>query len=294
MVRIVLLFAFLLAPPGAQAGIERHSLRVGGHERLYLLYVPDGIARFKGPRPLVVVLHGGGGTAAEVRRQVGERFEALARRDGFLVLYPQAIGRMWDTGEGEVSARLTPRRDDLGYLKAVIARVAAGHAVDPARVFATGISRGGHASYLLGCEAPGLIRAIAPVAMTLPQGLRNACASGAPLPILLIQGTADPLVPYGGGRVHLFRRQRDRVMSADATMALFARRNHCGPVRTLGHVGAVDRLAWTGCTVPTRLDRVNGGGHNWPGGRPALPRIVGPTNRDISAPDEIWGFFSRF
>ncbi|WP_102226938.1 alpha/beta hydrolase family esterase [Acidimangrovimonas sediminis] len=294
MIRSLLFLLLLCLPAEAQAGLERHTLRSGGVTRHYLLYVPDMPARFSGPRPLVLVLHGGGGTDRGTIRATKGRFDQLAEAEGFLVLYPQAVGRMWDTGEGDVSAGLSPHRDDLAFLKAAIAATGARHAVDPHRIFATGISRGGHASYMLGCEAPGLIRAIAPVEMPLPEGLRATCRRGPPLPILLIQGTADPIAPYGGGRVHLGKRQRDRVMSAPATMALFAARNHCGGTAPATRTGAVDRLSWQGCAAPTRLDRVEGGGHNWPGGVPRLPRILGPTNTDISAPYEIWAFFRQF
>lgn len=294
--RLILpLLAALFTAPAAQAKLLAQVLPFGGVTRHYLLYVPDRLAGHPGPRPLVVVLHGGGGTDAEVRRSTRERFDRLADRAGFLVLYPDAIGRIWDTGEGEVSSALRPRRDDLGFLKAAIAATRAAYPVDPGRVFATGISRGAHASYMLGCEAPGLIRAIAPVAMTLPEGLKAACARGMPLGFLLIEGTADPIVPYGGGRVSVLGRQRDRVISAEATLDLFRSRNGCRAAASVTPVGAVDRMSWARCTVPTQFDRVNGGGHSWPSGRQVLPRaIVGTTNRDISAPDEIWAFFSRF
>lgn len=90
-------------------------------------------------------------------------------------------------------------------------------------------------------------------------------------------------------------RARDTVLSADSTMAVFAARNRCATNSLTVPVGAVDRLTWQGCAVPTRLDRVNGGGHTWPSGCLALPGwLVGPTNTDVSAPDEIWAFFSGF
>ena len=40
--------------------------------------------------------------------------------------------------------------------------------------------------------------------------------------------------------------------------------------------------------------RVEGGGHTWPGGRQYLPeRVIGKTNRDISASEVIWRFFNE-
>ncbi len=222
------------------------------------------------------------------------RFDELAEAHGFLVLYPDAVGRIWDTGGGEISSRLSPRRDDSGFLMAAIAAVARDHSIDRDRVFATGVSRGGMESYALACGAPGLIRAIAPVAMTLPKASAAACAKGAPLGFLLIHGTADPFVPYAGGPINLGRRDRDLVLSAEATMAVFNRRNGCAG--TVGEIaGKVRHLDGTGCAAPTGFYSVGGGGHGWPGGRKVIPGgRAGPVNTDISAPDEIWAFFSRF
>lgn len=77
-------------------------------------------------------------------------------------------------------------------------------------------------------------------------------------------------------------------------MAVFARRNGCSG-EVAERIGNVDHLDYTGCAAPTGFYRVNGGGHGWPGGRKALPGgRAGPITADISSPDEIWAFFSRF
>lgn len=283
------MLAVFLGSVPAWAGLERQEMTFGGATRSYLLYVPDGLS--PGPHPLVLVLHGGGGSAGEVRRSTRGRFEALADRDGFLVLYPDAIGRIWDTGVGEISSRLTPHRDDLGFLLALVGRVSDAHAVDARRIFAAGVSRGGQAGYMLGCRSGGVIRAVAAVSMTLPAAEADSCAAGAPLGVLLIEGTADPIVPYGGGQVTVFGRARDRVLSADQTMALFERRNGCRGEADLGRSGAVVRSAGRACRAPVVLDRVEGGGHGWPSGRNPPGFLVGPTNGDMSGPDEIWAFF---
>lgn len=295
MIRSLLIFLVLSAlPAAAQAGLMSGTFRHDGLERSYRLYVPEGLSRFPGPRPLVLVLHGGGGSSREVRYATRGRFDALAEENGFLVLYPDAVRRVWDTGSGEISYGLRPRRDDHGFLAALIAAVTRDHPVDRSRVFATGVSRGGMMAYALACDTPGLLRAIAPVAMPLPAAEARDCASGAPLGVLLIHGRADPYVPYGGGAINLGKRDRDRVLSTEETMAVFARRNGCDGM-VAERVGSVERRSLTGCAVPTGFDSVGGGGHGWPGGRKALPGgRAGPVNTDISAPDEIWSFFSRF
>lgn len=295
MIRIYLAaLALITSACAAMAGLTAGTLRHDGLERSYRLYVPDSLDRFPGARPLVLVLHGGGGSSREVRYSTRGRFDALAEADGFIVVYPDAVRHVWDTGSGDISSGLRPRRDDDGFLKALIAELARNHPVDRARVFVTGVSRGGMESYALACDNPGLIRAIAPVAMTLPAAEARDCATGAPLGFLLIHGTADPYVPYEGGRITIGRRDRDEVLSAERTMAVFARRNGCGG-EVAERIGSVDHLSLTACAVPTGLYRVNGGGHGWPGGRKVLPGgRAGKITADISSPDEIWAFFSRF
>jgi polyhydroxybutyrate depolymerase len=295
MLRILLtVLALAVIPGAAMAGLSTGSLRHDGIDRSYRLYVPDGLSRFPGPRPLVLVLHGGGGTSREVHRSTRGRFDELAEAQGFIVVYPDAVKRMWDTGSGMMSAGLDPRRDDAGFLRALIAAIGRDHPVDRTRVFATGVSRGGMESYALACDNPGLIRATAPVAMTLPAAEARDCAKGAPMGFLLTHGTADPYVPYGGGAINLGRRDRDRVLSAEETMAVFAQRNGCeGMVSE--RIGSVEYRSLTGCAVATGFYSVAGGGHGWPGGRKALPGgRAGTITSDISAPDAIWAFFSRF
>ena len=295
MIRNLLIFLMLAAmPAAAQAGLMSGTLRHDGLERSYRLYVPDGLSRFPGPRPLVLVLHGGGGSSREVRYSTRGRFDSLAEENGFLVLYPDAVNRMWDTGSGDMSRGLRSRRDDHGYLAALIAAVAREHPVDPTRVFATGVSRGGMMAFALACDTPGLLRAIAPVAMPLPSAEAADCARGGSLGLLLIHGTAAPFVPYTGGPINLGRRDRDRVLSAAKTMEFFARRNGCDGVVS-ERIGRVEHRSLTGCAVPTGFYSVEGGGHGWPGGlKVRTGGRAGPVNTDISAPDEIWSFFSRF
>lgn len=288
---LVLVLAFLLATPG-HAGVTSHTLEIGKDTRSYHLYTPRRVAQAPA---LVLVLHGGGGTGRAVMRQTRHRFNKLAEQDGFLVVYPDAIDKLWDFGEGKVSNSFEYRRDDMAFLSSMIAQISANHGVDPDHVFATGISRGGQASFALACKRPGLIRAIAPVAMTLPDFLTDDCAGKAPLPVLLIHGTEDPIVPYTGGPISLGRKDRGTVLSADRTIALFAGRNHCAAGQLLSAKGEVDMIRRTGCAAPLWLYRVNGGGHSWPSGREgALRWITGPVNTDIVAPDEIWRFFSQF
>lgn len=237
-----LILALILAPLAARAELRPYRMVHDGIPRSYHLYVPDRLARFPGPRPLVLVLHGGGGSAREVRYSTRGRFDDLAEAHGFLVLYPDALGRIWDTGSGEISARLDPRRDDAGFLKAAIAAIETDHRIDRDRVFATGVSRGGMESYALACGTLGLIRAIAPVAMTPPEASAAACATGAPLGFLLIHGTADPFVPHAGGPINLGRRDDGGLQPPQPLRGGSRRDRRKGPASGRHRLRGTDRI----------------------------------------------------
>ncbi len=287
-------------PARSQSGdVQTIAFGLGGHDRSFLLYQPRGLS---GQRPLVLVIHGGGDTARGMMRLTRERWNALADRHGFYVVYPNSLDRLWDFGEGRVSASLNPRVDDLTYFRTVIATVQSRVSVDSSRIFATGLSRGGQASFYLACNLPGEIRAIMPVGMNLPEFMRNECRSGPPVGLALVMGTDDPQVPYNGGWITVFGRQRDQVLSADATLALWRGRNRCGagPTQTTTDQRPLDRttlttLSWACGSAPVVHFRVEGGGHTWPSGRQFLPvRLVGRVSREMDAADAGWAFFSQF
>ncbi|SEP99564.1 polyhydroxybutyrate depolymerase [Thalassovita taeanensis] len=283
----------LLLPVQASAELQQHRIMVDGLARHFLLYTPK-TAPVSHTMPLVVVLHGAGGTGQQIMKNTRGRFNDLAERHGFLVAYPDATNKVWDIGEGSVTARTRTQQDDLAFFAHMVAGIAAAHPVDLRRVYATGMSRGGQMSYFLGCSRPRLFRAVAAVAMPLPDFLEGTCRGGAPLPVLVMNGTADPIVPYEGGPLTLGRKDRGQVFSTDATMQMFRTRNRCANKVTARRIGQVQRYDWQGCAAPTVLYRVNGGGHTWPSGRSGVaPRMVGRTNVDINAADEIWEFFSQ-
>lgn len=155
------------------------------------------------------------------------RFNQLADQHGFYVAYPNAVDKLWDFGRGKTSMKFKNRVDDLAYFKQVIDTVSTRRNIDRNRIFATGISRGGQASYFLACNIPNQIRAVMPVAMGLPQHLQEECRTGPAVAIAMMNGKADPQVPYDGGQITVFRQKRDFVLSTDATVALWRHRNGC-------------------------------------------------------------------
>lgn len=287
----------------APGSVDTIELAVDGRTREYLVYAPRALEETTARHPLVVVLHGGGGNARQIMGETGPAFFRLAETHGFFVAFPNAVNKMWDFGDGKVSRELDERIDDRTYFNTLLSDVLTRLPVDADRVFATGISRGGQASYFLACEFPGRIRAIAPVAMPLPAFMRNRCQSGPPVGVAIMNGTDDPLVPYAGGEITVGRRERGEVLSTNATVALWQRRNGCRPdvVQNSRLDGRHDQshvevAEWRDCAgAPVVLYKIVGGGHTWPSGRQYLPRfVIGRVNTDIDGADVAWAFFSEF
>lgn len=287
------------AVQNAAAEVSTRTLAQGAASRSYKLFVPDD-AR-SGSRPLIVVLHGGMGTAEQMMRF--SRFNALAVKEGFAVAYPQGIGRRWNDGR-IFRGRSETDADDVGFIRAVVADVAKAVPIDRSRIFAAGISNGGFMSFRLACDAADLFRAVAPVTATMPDDLVPRCKPSATISVFLINGTADPLVPYEGGHVRgPFNTPRGAIWSTDNTIAFWARHNRCptGPVivawpdRDTNDGSRVIERDYRGCAgARVRLLRIEGGGHTWPGGMQYLPAsFIGATNRDFDATEAIWDFFKR-
>lgn len=273
-----------------------------GIKRTYSVHVPPSSDK---PMPLLIAIHGGGGSGERMEDLALGGFNTLADREGFVVVYPDGIEKHWNDGRGNVKYRAHQEKiDDVGFLSALIERLAEGGNIDKDRVFVTGISNGAMMSNRLACDAAGRIKAIAPVAGNMPVDLASHCLPSRPIPVLMISGTNDPLMPWEGGDVHFRRQTFGKVLSVSETIAFWVRHNHCAatPVTTWEpdkdpqDGTRVRKEVYAGCEngVEVILYTVEGGGHTWPGGYRYLPeRLIGKTNMDIDANEVIWGFFKK-
>lgn len=303
---LILIVLVALLSCGERIQVSTESLLAvtiehGGRTRECLLHVPARAP--SSPAPLLIVLHGGGGTAKGVVKLTKNRFNELSDSEGFYAAYPTGLGKSWNIlGDNAPGYARRNNIDDTGFIAALIERLAAAYPIDRGRVFATGISNGGFMCYRLACELSGAIRAIAPVAATNPVGQKERCRPSRPVSVMIINGTEDPIVPYNGGRVSLMGVTRGRITSTDDTVADWAGVDECPAAREARELPDRDRADGTRatrieigpCGGGTRvvLLRVDGGGHTWPGGWHYLPTgLIGRTARDFNACDEIWDFF---
>ncbi|HWO06335.1 MAG TPA: PHB depolymerase family esterase [Methylomirabilota bacterium] len=278
----------------AERALVPHTLEVDGITRSYHLHVPSAVG--PAPAPLVLVFHGGGGTGPGTERLT--RFTALADREGFLVAFPEGVEKNWNDGREFTSSRAhRDHVDDVAFVAVLIDAIGRAHAVDPRRVYATGISNGGIFSHYLAAHLSARIAAIAPVVGGIADPPEAWLRPEQPVSVLMLQGTRDPLVPYHGGAVAF---GRGKIIDTEEAARRWAALNggrepvreplpadgkdRCGGLRTI-YPGGRDGSEVT-------LVRLDGGGHTWPGGAQYLPELlIGRVCRDFDATVLIWDFF---
>lgn len=298
MKALAIVFVALLAALPVRAGTENLRLVADGLERRAVLHVPDGIAT---PAPLVLVIHGFLQTPEGYRRVTRGNFEALAQQNGFVVAYPEGLGRDWDFGEGGRGARLVPLRDDTAFLAAVVDAVDARVPIDRRRVFAAGSSLGATMAYALACKRPGLIRAVASVNMPFPEAFLDDCRAAPPFGLLAIQGTGDIIMPASRALVAVGMGPLLQTLGHEETLAYARSRNGCPTAPTFQRLfdeardgTRVWRRDWSRCpggAVQSFL--IEDGGHTWPGGRMFLP-FLGKLSREIDGAAAAYAFFAQF
>jgi len=291
--------AVAICVAGLSADVWTSSLVVGGRTRDFHLFVPSGYDGHT-PLPLVLVLHGGRGTAEQIENHTG--FSSLAEKERFLVAYPQGIDNQWNDGRQVKSIK--PQQldiDDVGFISALLEAIGNKYRVDQDRIFATGISNGGFMSQRLACALSDRLAAVASVAATMPAPLLNECRPAFKVSVLIMNGTDDPLVPYQGGPVHLGPIVRGRASSTDETINFWVMFNGCRKYFSTevdndpSDSTNIQEDFYRGLDKPgveVRLYQIVGGGHTWPGASQYLPKlIIGRISREINATEAIWEFF---
>lgn len=283
-------------------GLTLHSFQHNGIERTYYLHFPKNFDKLLSV-PLLMALHGGGkGDGEDIAKNFG--FNRIADREGFLAIYPNGIDNQWNDGRGKTSRRRQniDKFDDVGFLSSLIDTLIKNYGVDPEKVFATGASNGGMMSFKLGCEITSKLAAIAPVIANIPKNIVGNCKPDFQLPVLIMNGTEDPLVPWNGGTVKFWRVELGEVISTESSVRFWVEHNKCfeKPVTvTLPDVDDEDDSYVKVVSYKNKehtsdviLYAVIGGGHNIPGGdTPDVRFLVGNKNNDVNAAEEIWKFF---
>jgi len=287
--------------PVARAPLAVDSLLVGDLVRTYSVYVPTQPADTP---PLVIVFHPSNGDGSVARRATGYGFDRMADSTGCIVAYPWGFGRHWNgcRRHGPYSAN-TLDIDDPAFVHALIDTLAQLHSVDRKRVFAVGISNGGHMAYRLGLEEPGLVAGVVAVVASLPAPSNLDCTpTGYPVSVMVLNGTADPINTYNGGSCSYGENgYRGDVLSSEATFEYWSDLADLRgrptvtwfPDVAVDDSCRVEQRTLSSGAVEVTLVTVHGGGHTLPSKWMQWPEHLGTMNRDVEGVDLIWEFISR-
>ncbi|MBB4378599.1 polyhydroxybutyrate depolymerase [Bradyrhizobium sp. CIR48] len=301
MLRIGALVAALAAASVASA----ETVDVNGVKRSYTAQLPA-----KKPAPLVIVLHGKTQRGADMVTRTA--WPQVAKREGLAVIFPDGLNNAWADARTKAGPALRgppAGTDDVAFLAKLVEKLVADGTADAKRVFVAGVSNGGAMAMTMVCARADLFAAGASVIMNLTDEAAVTCHPSRPLPMLLMNGTADQLVPYEGGRGSSYF-AADGFWSTEETLAFWRKLNGCetddASVTDLPDKAPADQSTVT--RISSRcprghdvvLYRINHGGHRMPGFSPdaRFPRVaaglLGPQNGDIDGAETIWAFFSQF
>lgn len=291
------LLVLVMLPCAAFAADEaklgaRHLIKIDKLEREYYLYKPANMGN--DARPLVVVLHGGAGKPAGAARMTG--FSELADQENFMVAYPAGAGRVPTWNAGKCCGYAERRNiDDVGFIRAMVEEIRKNNAVDPLRIYATGMSNGAMMAYRLGCEMSDVFSVVAPVS-----GAMNVytCVPTQRPSLVVFNALDDKHVLYQGGVSEtglrrLFGQAPERDSSVADAMNFWMKQNLC---RKFPQIERYDDYSISNyfCAEDreVRLFTLNKGGHSWPGGKKGYEGADEPY-ADLSATREMWKFFMR-
>jgi polyhydroxybutyrate depolymerase len=277
----------------------------GGYERTFDYYVPpsyDGSEAI----PVVFSFHGLGRDPAE--QQLLTRMVFLAEDEGFIAVFPASTtlegthealpalpdaNKQWNVGLPR-SLQYFEGVDDVGFVEAIIDYLTGEYNIDKAQVFATGFSNGAMFSYYLAAKIPDKIAGVGAVGAGAPLNIAEMKDELKPLPVIIIMGTEDPIVPYEG--------REGSFMSAEATAAFWVEINGINSEPEVEYLDPIKdddptrikRTSWTDGIDGTAviLYTVEGGGHTWPGGHQYFPEeFIGLSSQQMDGSAAIWKDF---
>jgi polyhydroxybutyrate depolymerase len=267
----------------------------GGYTREYFMSAPAARRQL----PTVLALHGSFLNAQRLLISLG--LEPLVDREGLVAVYPNAIGAQWNDGRAASAVWTGGLVDDVAFIRSLVEHLVRSGVSDPRRVYVAGYSNGGMMTLRLICDAPELVAAAAIIAASFPREVAQSCTPARPTPILVMNGTADPIVPYQGGGLAF---GAGDVLPTEEMLSFFRRVNRCAEAAKVGGLPDVDRddgsyvtiASWTSCpsAAQVMLYRIEGGGHRIPSHRedwPVADVVLGRMNHDFEAADAIWSFF---
>jgi len=275
----------LILLPGAQGWHKNQTIDVSGTSRNFHLYLPKNVTN----APIVILLHGNRSDSDELMgftnlKAPYEAWVGIAQEENIILVVPN--GTDGSSGHRGIDFVLNE------------------HNANSSKVFAVGTSNGGHMAMRLAQEIPDKLKAFA--AIVASNSINSKCTkSTLPISALFMNGTEDPINPYGGGKI---KGNRGEVLSAQETTAYWVNRNQTDTSHTITDFTDTNTSDKSTLKKHLYVNGINntevafyeviGGGHTEPSiaqryGGFFKDFIVGEQNGDIEMADEVWNFFKN-
>lgn len=300
VVGLILIFSFVVLGQSCDSEFKgegktkKQSFTFDGEKRKLRVYLPENYDE-NAIHPVVIALHGRFGDGKQMEKS--SLFNPIADENNVIMVYPDGYEKSWNDGRGEGPAA-DDNIDDIGFVDALINLIIGDYSVDDSRIYVCGMSNGGFMSMSLAHELPHRIAAFGTVTGAL--GVDYNASLNQSVPVMLIAGTEDPLVPYSGGDV------ADTGTSSvgfEDLLEYFATNNDCSNLNVQGLPQVNDdgvnteKWVYSDCMDEARcvLFKNIGAGHTWPSGDSKLgENVVGKESSEIDASRELMNFFLQF
>jgi polyhydroxybutyrate depolymerase len=259
------------------------TVTVSGVTRNYIQYLPVGFDPQTEQLPVVIILHGLGGTNAQM---VSAGFNNIADTARVIALYPQAKNNAYNQSAWNNGTLLGSTAADINFMHQLIDSAILTYNADPTRIYATGFSMGSIMSHHMACVMNNRIAAIGAMSGTMPTSDIQSCVPSYATPVIHLHGTADGTVPYDGTAL-------PSLSLVPQTIAFWQNVHGCSAsADSLRYSDlaadniTVDRFRYDNCnpTASLELWRFNGADHQF---------LYRPLN-DINEMMEVWLFLRKW
>jgi polyhydroxybutyrate depolymerase len=282
----LLLLSCLFCSIHLLAQVMSDSVRVDGNYRTFRFAKPSAS---KTGGSLVFILHGSGGNGKDMMKAAAT-LALQTTTENVVLVYPDGYKKYWNECRKAASSLANQENiDETTFFNSMIQYFKSKYAISEQKVFAVGTSGGGHMCYKLAMTMPGKFRAVTALIANLPDVDNFDCTEAkVAIPIMIVNGTADPLNPYNGGMMQMGTFIMGNVRSTDRTFQYWATlAGYSGePIKELvtdkdpADGKTIERYTYKQKDKPeVVLLKVIGGKHDYP--------------NDIDVHVEAWEFFKR-
>jgi polyhydroxybutyrate depolymerase len=292
-----LLVVLMMAAAHLEASPTAKSIQIGKLKRKYWVHLPRDYEQGK-QYPMVMMLHGRFGTGDKFLKYSDVGF--IADREGFIVVAPDGYKKSWNDGRLATPAKKA-NVDDIAFLTALIDEVQKQYTIDASKIYCVGMSNGGFMTLALNNKIGKRLAAIGIFVASAPVTGVDAYLPTTPTPMIMINGTDDPLIKYKGGPIT--KKETEPIMATEEFVGKYCTAIGCGEGSTYPYVdkyvdGTMTTVhQWQSCASRAEVElwEVVGGGHSIPSKAQYLPvKFVGNVGRDFDGMEVMCEFLRRF